>query len=66
MYVGIVATNLFGNIVFGIVSGVLTILIIFFGEILPKIIGENNSEKISLAVAPIIVFFIKVFQLGRD
>lgn len=62
MYVGIVATNLFGNIVFGIVSGVLTILIIFFGEILPKIIGENNSEKISLAVAPIIVFFIKVFQ----
>jgi CBS domain containing-hemolysin-like protein len=35
----------------GLVSGVLTFLIIIFGEIIPKTVGQRYSESISLLVA---------------
>jgi CBS domain containing-hemolysin-like protein len=60
IFVGVVATRLYGDVVIGIVSAILTTLIIFFGDILPKIIGENNSEKISLRAAPVLLFLTKV------
>ncbi len=61
MFVGVVATRVFGDAVIGIVSAVVTLLIIIFGEILPKTIGENNADRISLMAAPLILFLQKVF-----
>ncbi len=62
IFVGVVATETLGSFWIGFVSAVLTILIIMFGEILPKTIGENYSEAISLRAAPILVFLISVLR----
>ncbi|MCI5050776.1 MAG: hemolysin family protein [Candidatus Pacebacteria bacterium] len=60
IFVGVVATNILGDAMIGIVSAVLTFLIIIFGEILPKTIGENNAEKIGLLVSRPLIFAIKI------
>ncbi len=62
IFVGVVATKMYGEVIIGVVSAILTLLIILFGEILPKIIGENNAEKISLVTAPILIVLIKLLQ----
>jgi len=62
IYIGIIATNLFGEVYLGLVSGILTFLIILFSEIIPKIYGENNAEKISLLITPILIFCNKIFR----
>ncbi len=51
IFVGVYATEIFGEIYLGVVSGVLTFLIILFSEIIPKIYGERHSEGISLFIA---------------
>lgn len=56
IYVGVLATQLFGEIYLGLVSGILTFLIIIFAEILPKVYGEKYSTEIALTIAkPIII-----------
>ncbi len=62
IYVGVIATQLFGDLYLGIVSALLTILIIMFAEIIPKIYGEKYSQEISLTIAPFILFFTKLFM----
>jgi len=62
IFVGVLASRVFGDALIGVVSAVLTLLIIIFGEILPKTIGENYADKIALAVAPFILFLTKVFS----
>ncbi|MFT7328391.1 MAG: CBS domain containing-hemolysin-like protein [Crocinitomicaceae bacterium] len=62
IFVGVVATNVLGDAMIGIVSAVLTLLIIIFGEILPKTIGENNAEKICLLIARPLTFVIKILS----
>lgn len=62
IFVGVFATNVLGDAMIGIVSAVLTFLIIVFGEILPKTIGENNAEKIGLLVAKPLAIAIKIFK----
>ncbi|MBT7102248.1 HlyC/CorC family transporter [archaeon] len=47
----IVFTNLLGSAGVGIATGVMTFLILIFGEITPKTYASQNSEKISLIVA---------------
>ncbi len=49
--VGHVATSVLGNQWLGIVSGILTFTVIIFSEIIPKTVGENHAEKLSLMVA---------------
>lgn len=49
--VGVVATNVLGSQWLGLISGMLTFLVIIFGEIIPKTIGERYAEPISLVVA---------------
>lgn len=49
--VGHLATARLGDAALGIFSGVLTFLIIVFGEILPKTIGERYAEPIALLAA---------------
>lgn len=41
-------------------SGILTLLILLFGEITPKTMATIHAEKISLAYAPVIHIFIKL------
>lgn len=53
----VIATRIFGHIGPGIAVGVLTIVILIFGEITPKSWAAHNSERISLIVAPLILAF---------
>lgn len=48
------AIKLFGSVSVGIVTGILTLLILIFGEITPKITATINAEKIALKDANII------------
>ncbi|MBW4556952.1 MAG: hemolysin family protein [Trichormus sp. ATA11-4-KO1] len=48
---GNIATQVLGDIWLGIFSGILTFLIIIFGEIIPKTIGERYAEPIALLAA---------------
>ncbi|OGD86845.1 hypothetical protein A2164_01415 [Candidatus Curtissbacteria bacterium RBG_13_35_7] len=47
----VLATQTFGNIGVGIATGVMTLIILIFGEITPKSIAVQNAETISLLVA---------------
>lgn len=48
------AIRLFGSQSIGIATGILTLLILIFGEITPKNAANVNSEKISLRSGPVI------------
>ncbi len=47
----VVFTDLFGSSGLGIATGVMTLLILVFGEITPKTFASQNAERISLLVA---------------
>ena len=51
LVVGKIASQVLENTLYAIFSGVLTFLIILFGEILPKTIGERYAEQIALYIA---------------
>lgn len=44
----------------GIATGLLTILILIFGEITPKSAATQNAEKMSLGIAPIIFWLTRI------
>lgn len=46
--------DLFGNAAVGIATGILTLIILLFGEIVPKTMATLNAEKIALAYSYII------------
>ena len=50
----VVATNLFGSSGVAIATGAATLLVLTFGEILPKSFAKENSEKIVLMSAPLL------------
>ena len=54
----VLATRAFGSIGPGIAVGVLTIVILIFGEITPKSLATRYSERISLAVSPVILVLV--------
>ncbi|MDR0363863.1 MAG: hemolysin family protein [Bacteroidales bacterium] len=54
--VGVQATKVFGDAYFGIVSACLTVLILIFGEIVPKTIGANYWRQLSVFSGYIIHF----------
>lgn len=56
IYVGVIAVQIFGETYLGVVSALLTFLIIMFAEIIPKIYGEKHSLGISLFVARPLIF----------
>ena len=56
-----VAIRLFGNDGLGIAVGVMTFLILVFGEITPKTYCNANSTKIALRYAPVLLAFSYVF-----
>lgn len=54
------AIKLLGNMGAGIATGILTFLILIFGEISPKTLATIHSEKIALRYSGIISFLMKI------
>ena len=54
------AIHLFGNTGAGIATGILTFLILIFGEVTPKTMATIKADSMSLAVAAPIGFLMKV------
>ncbi|MCI6432179.1 MAG: hemolysin family protein [Oliverpabstia sp.] len=53
-------TRVFGNAFIGVATGVLTLLVLLFGEITPKTMATLSAEKFSLTYAPIIYTLMKI------
>lgn len=49
------ATNVFGNFGIGIATGIMTFMLLVFGEITPKAYCNAHAETISLKFAPVIL-----------
>ena len=62
MIVGALAIKILGSTWLGLVSAVMTFLIIVVAEIIPKSIGSSHAESISLAAARPLLFLIKVLK----
>ncbi|NMB77539.1 MAG: HlyC/CorC family transporter [Methanomicrobiales archaeon] len=56
-----IAIRIFGDWGVGIATGFVTLTILVFGEIGPKIYASHASDSFALAVAPIILFLSRVF-----
>ncbi len=56
----VLATEKLGSIGPGVAVGVLTIMILIFGEIAPKSLATRYSERISLTTAPIMLFIMQL------
>ncbi len=54
------AIKMFGNGAVGIVTGILTIAILIFGEITPKTFATANAERLYLAYASVILLLMKI------
>ena len=61
IFVGVIAADMFGSAWLGFISALLTILIIAFGEIVPKTIGERHAEEISCRIAGPLLYSTKLF-----
>jgi putative hemolysin len=48
------ATQLYGSAGVGLATGVMTLLVLFFGEITPKSFAVSNAMRLSLGAAPVI------------
>ena len=53
-------TRVFGSQAVGLATGVLTLLILIFGEITPKTMATINPDRLALAYAPIIHLLMKL------
>ncbi|MBW6411510.1 HlyC/CorC family transporter [Clostridium weizhouense] len=56
------ATNIFGAGGVGIATGVMTVLVLIFGEITPKSIAKQNSEHVALKVSRPIKLVVIIFK----
>ena len=61
IYVGHLATEMYGSEIIGMVSAILTAAIIIFGEIVPKMFGETYSKSIAVVTAPVVLFVTQLF-----
>lgn len=52
--VAVLITNRFGSIGLGIATGLMTIIILIAGEIIPKTFASSHTVRVALIVAPII------------
>ncbi len=56
----IICIAFFGSAGSAVSTVVMTIIVLIFGEVLPKAIAKNNADSIALAVAPILLGFMKI------
>lgn len=54
------ALKLFGSVGVGIATGILTLLVLIFGEIAPKNIATLNADSLAMAYSGIIAFLMKI------
>ena len=54
------AIKIWGSVGAGIATGILTVLILIFGEISPKTLATVNSEKLALTYANVIEVLMKI------
>ena len=60
----IITLKLWGNIYVSVTTGVLTFIVLIFGEIVPKTIARRKSDEMALSFAPIInVIIIVLFPI---
>jgi gliding motility-associated protein GldE len=52
-----IAIDRFGDVGVGLATGATTLLILIFGEIIPKTYAVRNAEKVALFTAPVIAVF---------
>ncbi|MFA5266347.1 MAG: hemolysin family protein [Methanoregula sp.] len=57
-----VALQMFGDIGVGIATGFVVLVLLFFGEITPKIYAARATDSFALTVAPVILFLSKVLS----
>lgn len=62
IFVGQMVTRVFGDQWLGVFSGVLTLAIIVFSEIIPKTIGEHCRVNISLNTAGVLYVLMCIFK----
>lgn len=55
-----IAANLWGSRTIAYATGILTVLILIFGEITPKTIATIHAEKLALVFAPFVLFLSKL------
>jgi len=60
-YAAVLATNFFGSLGLGLATGVTTILILIFGEVMPKSLAYTYNTKIALRSAKLIYLFFVIF-----
>ncbi len=58
----VLAVELFGSAGAGIATGLVTLIILIFGEITPKSLAAKYPETFSMAVAPIIRFMVFILK----
>ena len=56
-----IAIQVFGDIGVGIATGFVVIILLFFGEIGPKIYATRASDSFALTIAPVILFLSRIF-----
>jgi len=54
------AINLWGNLAVGFVTGILTVLVLIFGEIVPKTWASINSERLALSYSGVIYLLMNL------
>ena len=57
----VLVQSLFGNWAVGLGTGILTVIILVFGEISPKTIATYRAERMALKFCPVIRFLMIVF-----
>ena len=56
----VMAQDIFGNAAVSIATGILTIVVLLFGEITPKTLAPVHAEKLALLYAPLVWFLMQV------
>ncbi len=59
-------TRAFGSVGVGYATGIVTVLVLFFGEITPKTIAVHNADRLARLVArPIYLLSIVLYPIGQ-
>lgn len=64
MFIGLLSAKIFNNsAIVGLISGILTFLIILFAEIIPKVFGEKHSLNIAIKIAKPLTTITKILHI---
>lgn len=55
-----IVTKRFGGIYISVATAIMTVVVIIFGEILPKTLANMNPEKMAMRYAPVLTILIKL------